>query len=312
MRAINYDADCRSDQKEVEGNVSRAQASAASWVRAALTSLSSPEQVGSLLRRHFNIEATNAAAVGRIRGHFESILGALDADGFTYHCRPDSDARCKTADGKEVAGFARAGRAHIFFCAPYPFQNFFGHRSLIDTLLHEAAHAHDEWQGAYPGRNALTNADSYASFARDAALGREGVNVELSVGSLMAAEPQFYLAAGVSGVVGGPALDLFNLKLGYRIAYLHGTGQQPKRGFQAADIGLRINPIGKRVYVDVTTGAFVGANFTDNETMAGIANRISVGYRGERVDLGLDFNYLRDMVADENLVIVGVRGGVRF
>jgi hypothetical protein len=289
-------------------------------VRAALTGLSSPERVGSLLRRHFNIEATNATAVGRIRGHFESILDLLDADGFTYHCRPDSDARCKTADGREVAGFARAGRAHIFFCAPYPFQNFFGHRSLIDTLLHEAAHAHDasfrgdtyEWQGTYPGRNALTNADSYASFARDAALGRGRVNIELTVGSLMAAEPQFYLAAGISGEVGGPALDLFNLKLGYRVSYLHGTGQQPKRWFQTVDIGLRINPIGKRVYVDVTTGAFLGANFTDNETMAGIANRISAGYRGERVDLGLDFNYLRDMVVGENLVIVGVRGGVRF
>jgi hypothetical protein len=33
---------------------------------------------------------------------------------------------------------------------------------------------------------------------------------------------------------------------------------------------------------------------------------------GDRSALGLEFNYLRDMVADENLVIVGVRGGVRF
>ena len=52
---------------------------------------------------------------------------------------------------------------------------------------------------------------------------------------------------------GGLSLDL---KLGYRIAYLHGTGRQPRRAFQAGEIGLRINPIGKRVYVDVTTGPF--------------------------------------------------------
>ena len=320
MRTIAYDADCQPNQEEVEGNVSRAQASAGRWAGAALASLTRPERVGSLLRRHFNIEATNAASVGRIRSHFESIVGALDADAFTYHCRPDSDARCRTADGREVKGFAFAGRSDIFFCAPYPFQNFFGHKSLIDTLLHEAAHAHDagfnhdtyEWQGAYPGRNPLTNADSYASFARDAALGREGPNLELSVGGLLAADPQFYIAAGVSGTAGGPALDLFNLKLGYRLAFLPGTGRQPTRAFQAGDIGLRINPIGKRVYVDVTTGAFMGLNVTDNEMMAGIANRISAGYRGERVDLGLDLNHLRDFVADEDLVIVGVRSAVRF
>lgn len=320
MRAIAYGADCQPNQKEVEGNVSRAQASAGRWIRAALTSLTSPERIGSLLRRHFNIEANNAAATGQIRSQFEHILGDLDADAFTYHCRPDSDARCQSADGGNVKGFAYAGRPDIFFCDPYPFQNFFGHKSLIDTLLHEAAHAHDasfnhdtyEWQDAYPGRRPLTNADSYASFAREAALGRGGANLELTVGSLLAAEPQFYIAAGLSGEVGGPALDLFNLKLGYRIAYLHGTGRQPRRAFQAGEIGLRINPIGKRVYVDVTTGAFLGQNFTDNELMAGIANRLSAGYRGERADLGLDLEHLRDFVADQDLVIVGVRTAVRF
>jgi hypothetical protein len=322
MRTIAYDADCQPNQREVEGNVSRAQASAARWGRAALTGLARPEDVGSLLRRHFSIEATNTAAVGRVRSHFEAIVEALEGDAFTYHCRPDSEARCHTAEGGEVAGFAYAGRADIFFCDPYPFQNFFGHKSLIDTLLHEAAHAHDasfnhdtyEWNDGYPGANPLTNADSYASFARDASLGRSGtnVNLELDVGSLFSADPQFYIAAGVSREVGGPALDLFNLKLGYRLAFLPGTNRQPARGFQAADIGLRINPIGKRIYVDVTTGAFVGANFTDTELMAGIANRISAGYRGERVDLGLDLSHLRDFVADEDLVIVGVRTAVRF
>jgi hypothetical protein len=239
MRTIAYDPDCQPNQKEVEGNVSRAQASASRWADAALASLTNPQQVGSLLRRHFNVQATNATSVGRIRRRFESIVEALDADAFTYHCRPDSDARCRTADGSEVKGFAFSGRSDIFFCAPYPFQNFFGHKSLIDTLLHEAAHAHDpsfnhdtyEWQDAYPGRNALTNADSYASFARDAALGRGGANLEFSVGSLLAADPQFYIAIGVSGEAGGPALDLFNLKGG-------GTARFPAGNRPAADAHL--------------------------------------------------------------------------
>jgi hypothetical protein len=320
MRKIAYDPDCQPDQKEVEGNVSRAQASAARWADAALTSLTKPENVGSLLRRHFSIQATDVAAVAQIRSHFQSIVAALNADMFIYHCRPTSDARCRAGDGQEVAAFTYPGKTDIFFCDPYPFQNFFGHKNLIDALLHEAAHAHDasfnhdtyEWQGAYPGPNPLTNADCYASFARDVALGRGGTNLEVSTGVLLSADPQFYIAVGTSGEVGGPALDLLNLTLGVRVAYLPGTGRQPTRGLLSTDVGLRINPIGARVYVDVTTGAYFGANFTDNELMAGIANRLSAGYRGDRVDLGLDLNYLRDFVGDKNLVIVGVRGAVRF
>ena len=46
--------------------------------------------------------------------------------------------------------------------------------------------------------------------------------------------------------------------------------------------------------------------------MAGIANRLSAGYRVERADLGLDLEHLRDFVADQDLVIVGVRTAVRF
>ncbi|PWB58135.1 MAG: hypothetical protein C3F18_03020 [Nitrosomonadales bacterium] len=320
MRAIAYDMDCQPHQKEVESNVSRAQKSAARWAKAALASLAKPDDVASLLRRHFNIDARNTAAVTRIRSIFEALVGTLEADVYTYHCRPDSDARCKRKDGKEIAGFAYEGGFHIYFCEPYPYQNFFGHKSLIDTLLHEAAHAHNtsfshdtyEWEDSYPGRNPLTNADSYSSFARDAALGRGTFTVELSLGGLLSAEPQFYIAAGISEDVGGPALDVFNLKLGYRLAYTPGTKQQPTRIFQAADIGLRINPISERVYVDLTTGAFFGANVTDTKLMAGIANRLSAGYRGERIDLGLDLSHLYDLVSDEHLVIVGVRGGVRF
>jgi hypothetical protein len=320
MRAIAYDADCQPRQEEVEGNISRAQRSAARWARAALTSLTTPDDVASLLRRHFDVDATDATAVGQIHSAYEAIVGYLEGDAYTYHCRPESDARCQGDDGQEYAGFAYPGGLHIYFCDPYPYQNFFGHKSLIDTLLHEAAHAHDasfnhdtyESDRGYPGANALTNADSYASFARDAALGRGQINLEVSVGALLAAEPQFYIAAGVSGEVGGPVLDVLNLKAGFRLAFLPGTATQPTRGLEAAEIGLRINPIRERVYVDVTTGAFFGANFTDTELMAGIANRLSAGYRGDRVDLGLDLNHLYDLVGDEHLLIVGVRGGVRF
>ena len=84
------------------------------------------------------------------------------------------------------------------------------------------------------------------------------------------------------------------------------------RGILAADIGLRINPIRQRVYIDLTTGAFYGVNFTDKAIMAGIANRVTAGYRGERVDLGLELSHLYDLVADQNLLIVGVRGAIRF
>lgn len=77
-------------------------------------------------------------------------------------------------------------------------------------------------------------------------------------------------------------------------------------------MGLRINPIRRRVYVDLNTGGFRGANFPDYELMAGIANLVTAGYRGDSADLGLDLTYFWDLVGDEHLVIVGVRGVIRF
>lgn len=322
MRTITYDPDCSANQAEVEGNVTRAQASAARWARNAAAALAAPEEVASLLRRHFRVGADNDAAVAEIRGSFEIIAGQLEGDAFTYHCRPDSDDRCQEDDGRENKGFAYPGTPHIYFCDPFPFQNFFGHRSLIDTLLHEAAHAHNpdfnhdtyEHHDDYPGDRPLTNPDSYSSFARDLAFGRSriGCELELAAGSLMAADPQFYIAVGTSGHIGGPAMDIFNLRAGARLTFMPGTETHPARAFEAVDIGIRINPIGQRVYVDLTTGAFFGLNITDMEFMTGIANRITGGYRGESVELGLDIQHLYDFVARENLVIVGVRGGLRF
>src|SRR3972149_3741339 len=99
MRTIPYDADCASHQEEVEGNVSRAQASAARWARAAVGALAIPEDVGSLLRRHFNVAASDSAVVTQIRSVFETIAGNLDGDAFTYHCRPASDQRCRLPHG---------------------------------------------------------------------------------------------------------------------------------------------------------------------------------------------------------------------
>ncbi len=320
MRTIAYDPDCQPRQDEVEGNVPRAQASAARWALAAAAALATPQDVASLLRRHFNVEATDTASVGQIRNIFETIASCLSSDGYTYHCRPDSDSRCQEPDGEVYAGFAYPGGFDIYFCDPYPYQDFFGHKSLIDTVLHEAAHAHDsgfnhdtyEHESGYPGPSPLTNADSYSSFARDAALGVGAWGVEVSVGGLMAADPQFYIAVGVAGDVGGPVLDLFNLRVGARLAFMPGSEGQPFRAFEAVDLGLRINPIRARVYVDLTTGAFFGANFTDSELMAGIANRLSAGYRGERMDLGLDLAQFYDFLSGENLVIVGVMASGRF
>jgi hypothetical protein len=320
MRTISYDADCDADHGDVSGNVSSAQSSAARWAVAASLALARPEEVGSLLRRHFNVAATDSASITRIRNAFDSAAGLLDADAFTYHCRPSSDQRCSLPHGP-YAAFAYPGVHDIYFCDPYPHQNFFGHKGLIDTLLHEAMHAHDpafnhdtyESNQSYPGGAPLTNADSYASFARDVALGFEGPNLELSVGGLMSADPQFYLAAGISSEFGGPAFDLFNLKAGLRVAYMPRAQGQPARVLPTvADIGLRINPIGSRIYVDVTTGAFYGVNINDATLMAGIANRVSAGYRGERVDLGLDVSHFHDYVGDQNLLIIGVRGAIRF
>jgi len=320
MRTITYGGGCSARQEEVERNIPRAQRSAARWARVGAASLEDPDRVARLLRRHFDIAATDTAAVTQIRGSFSSIASHLEADDFSYDCIPSSDSRCQEPDGP-YNGFARAGGFLINFCDPFPYQDFFGHKSLIDTLLHEAAHAHDtnfnhdtyEHEDDYPGPNPLTNADSYAGFARDAALGRWGYgmpSVELTLGAVMSATPTFYIAVGATAEVGGPALDIFNMIAGTRLFYTQ-EGEHLGHFGGTADVGFRVNPIRQRVYVDLTTGAFLGLDITDLELISGIASRVSAGYRGESMDLGLELSHLWDLVGDEHLVIVGVRGAFR-
>jgi hypothetical protein len=321
MRTITYDPDCAPRQDEVSGNIERAQASAARWARGAVDALNRPDDVGGLLRRHFNVSANDRASVTRIKNVFELVAGQLDSDAFTYHCRPASDQQCQQPDGETYAGFAYAGQFGIFFCDGFPYQDFFGHKSLIDTLLHEAMHAHDaafnhdsyEYHSNYPGPAPLTNADSYASFARDASLGVGLLSLDFSAGAtLTAAEPQFYLALGTSFDLGGPRADLFNLRAGIRLGLTPGVGDQPTRVIGIGDIGVRINPIRARVYVDLATGAYLSANFGNNDIPAGIASRVSAGYRGERIDFGLEANHFKDLVGNDDLLIIGVRGAYRF
>ncbi len=320
MRTISYAADCAGGAGDVGGNVSRAQASAVRWAETASQALARPDDVASLLRRHFDVAADDRASVARIRQTFDTVASLLRSDAFTYHCRPSSDPGCQSAEGDQRDAYAIHGVHDIYFCDPFPHQNFFGHKALVDAVFHEAMHAHSaefnhdfyQFYRGYPGDRALTNAASYAGFARDVAYGFEGLNLELSAGGLMGADPQFYLAAGISTDFGGPAFDLFNLKAGIRVAYTPRAQEQPTRALAVGDIGFRINPIGRRVYVDVTTGAFYGINISDTKFMLGIANRVSAGYRGERVDLGLDVSHFHDYVGDQNLLIIGVRGAVRF
>jgi Domain of unknown function (DUF4157) len=82
-RAITYASDGAPDRREVEGNVSRAQASAIRWAQVAIAALAEPESVSSLLRRHFRVAATNRASATSIKTTFEAIVGYLQADAFT-------------------------------------------------------------------------------------------------------------------------------------------------------------------------------------------------------------------------------------
>jgi hypothetical protein len=321
MRTIHYGSDCGPRQDEVERNIPGAQSAASRWARAGASCLSDPESVANLLSIHFNITPTDYLAVTTIEDHLLEIADMLDEDAFTYYCRPRTDEDCLRPRGP-YAGYAYPGQPEIYFCDPYPYQSRFRQKPLIDTLLHEAAHAHDaefnhdtyERDDDYPGDQPLTNADSYASFARDVTLGRGGRTVslpEVSLGAVMSTDPQFYIAVGLAPEVGGATMDIFNMRIGVRVAYMPEAGPQPHRFFSAADVGLRVHGIRQRLYVDLATGAFFGANITDRELMSGIASRVSAGYRGEAVDLGLELTHLWDLVGDENMVIIGIRGAFR-
>ncbi len=319
LRRVTLDPSCDASQAEVLGNVTRAQASAAGWARAALSALDRPEDVGSLLRRHFGVELADIASIAVVRAYFQSILRVLEADGFTYHCLESSHAWCRDDEGKKIAARAPSPGSDIYFCDPYPHQDFFGHRSLIDTLLHEAAHAqhaafnHDTYEddSDYPGSSPRTNADSYACFARDVALG-SAERLELGVGQVVGAD-QFYISFGGSSIVGGPALEIVNLQLGARTIFTPETQEgAPARLLSVGDVGVHLTPVGRTAYIDLTTGGFFGANIADATVMAGIAAHISAGYRSDRIDFGLDAQQLWDLAGGEDLLLVGVRGTVNF
>lgn len=105
------------------------------------------------------------------------------------------------------------------YCDPCQYENFFEHHCPIDSTRYDAAHAHNasfnqnayERNDGYPPANALTNQDSYSSFSIDAVSGHPGLpGVKLFLGSLMSAEPQFYIGTGAGVDIKGPALDIFN------------------------------------------------------------------------------------------------------
>jgi hypothetical protein len=154
---------------------------------------------------------------------------------------------------------------------------------------------------------------NFVQLSYDASLGVGLLSLDFSAGAtLTAAEPQFYLALGTSFDLGGPRADLFNLRAGIRLGLTPGVGDQPTRVIGIGDIGVRINPIRARVYVDLATGAYLSANFGNNDIPAGIASRVSAGYRGERIDFGLEANHFKDLVGNDDLLIIGVRGAYRF
>ncbi len=114
-----------------------------------------------------------ANSINPIRRNFSGVT----LSGLSPYC---SDTCPQNGEGADRLGSSHPGSntyTMFFGC----FTDNIAEQRLTGVILHEAFHAsysdfnHDTYsfQDHYPGRNALTNADSYATFAAHATLGRD-------------------------------------------------------------------------------------------------------------------------------------------
>lgn len=137
------------------------------------------------LSKHFH--STDAAVVAYVKVRLETIQKDIfSRENFTVNCPPASDRECGTKQGtRELVAVVPEGNPNeINFCRPF-FER--GEEDGASTIIHEFGHAQlglrenqrmvdrgYKWDKYYPyltTGEALTNAESYAMFAREVATG---------------------------------------------------------------------------------------------------------------------------------------------
>ncbi len=143
------------------------------------------QAVATALGKHFH--STDIAVGTYVRDRLKTILDDIfHRENFHVECRPADDPGCKTARKTEaLTAYVPAGNPNaLVFCG-----SFFdrGEEDRASTIIHEFGHAQlhltakqdiidraYQWDAYYPyltTAEALTNADSYPMFVREAAAG---------------------------------------------------------------------------------------------------------------------------------------------
>lgn len=152
-------------QKEAEAALVRGR----SWVANVVNGLTSlpnpiPAPVATLLNRHFH--TTFSGDIKKIVGHYQQISKAMNA---SIHFE------CETSCDKDEVAYVYSFWTHLHLC---PVWHGLSAAEQADTVIHELAHdaagRDDEayiWEPKYKTLSvdeAIDNADSYSSFAREA------------------------------------------------------------------------------------------------------------------------------------------------
>ncbi len=287
-----------------------------------------PEQTRRALLWHFRTDSPDA--VRQIRETFTRIEERLNLGLDLFSCNDPGDVCTFLWVIPAVEAYTAQGNYTINLCRPFFWG---GTRSQATTIIHEAGHntglprppmerelyiSGHEYR-ALSSAEALVTTDAYANFARDnrygiplrvafsPSLGEFGAGLALTGG-----EPSLAISWGFSAEFSHPALSIIYPVAGIELTYIPALGKSHERVISSATVGARLAGRGRRYYLDLRGGAFIGQE-DRYRRLSGVVVEAAAHIQPGRFDISLFWkNYRTEFEGAGDTTIIGVGGAVSF
>ncbi|WP_306533315.1 M35 family metallo-endopeptidase [Geobacter sp.] len=317
-------AELRTSLAEAKALVARAKSDLAPGERGDPLS----EQTRRALMWHFRTDSPDA--VHQIRETFTRIEERLNLGLDLFSCSDPGNICTFLWVIPAAEAYTAQGNYSINLCSPFFWG---GTTSQATTIIHEAGHnvglprppmerelyiSGHEYR-ALSSAEALVTTDVYANFARD---NRHGIPVRMafspSLGefglglALTGGEPSLAISWGYSAEFSHPALSIIKPVAGIELTYIPALGKSHERFISSATVGARLAGQGRRYYLDLRGGAFIGTEDRFRR-LKGIVLEAAAHIQPGRFDISLFWkNYRTEFEGSGDTTIIGIGGAVSF
>lgn len=283
-----------------------------------------PEQTRRALMWHFRTDSPDA--VRQIRETFTRIEERLNLGLDLFSCADPGNICTFLWIIPAVEAYTAQGDYTINLCSPFFWG---GTRSQATTIIHEAGHntglprapmerelyISDHEYRALSSAEALVTTDAYANFARD---NRYGIPVRMASSlplgefgaglALTGGEPSLAISWGFSAEFSHPALSIIHPVAGLEFTYIPALGESRQRAIGSATVGARLAGQGRRYYLDLRGGAFIGEE-DRYRRLKGVVLEAAAHIQPGRFDISLFWKNYRPVfegTGDTTIIGIGV------